>query len=139
MADHVTIADLLDITSGLGDVALAGPHPPTTLAGQISLIAKQPLQSAAGSKFLYSNDGYIVLGAIIQRVTGQSYTSYVDKHVLEPAGMTHTDLDPYTPADVPGMAHGYTLTGEVGTTLKDISSQLQIANPRAELLPPLAT
>lgn len=129
VADHVTIADLLDMTSGLGDVALSGPHPPTTLAGQIKLIAKEPLQSAAGSKFLYSNDGYIVLGAITQRITGQRYTAYIEKHVLEPAGMTHTDLDPYTPADVPGMAHGYTLAGEDGTTLKDISSQLQIANP----------
>jgi CubicO group peptidase (beta-lactamase class C family) len=129
VADRVTIADLLDMTSGLGDVALSDPHPPTTLAGQIKLIAKEPLQSAAGSKFLYSNDGYIVLGAIIQRITGHPYTTYVDKHVLQPAGITHTDLDPYTPADVSGMAHGYTLAGKSGTRLKDISGQLQIANP----------
>ncbi len=126
VADHVTIADLLDMTSGLGNVALAGAHPPTTLAGQIKLIAKEPLASRPGSRFLYSNDGYIVLGAVIARITGQSYGSYVEQHILVPAGMTHTDLNPYTPAKVPGMADGYALTGN---TLRDIGDQLQVANP----------
>ena len=127
-AEHVTIADLLDMTSGLGDVALGGANPPATLAGMIKLIEQEPLQFQPGSRFLYSNDGYIVLGAIIQAVTGQNYNSYVRQHVLGPAGMTHTGLSAYTPAQVPGMAHGYALAG-TGPALRDNSGTPQIANP----------
>jgi CubicO group peptidase (beta-lactamase class C family) len=119
--DHVTIAQLLDMTSGLGDVVLSSPSPPQTLAGMMKLVVKE--HPAPSGKFLYSNDGYIVLGAVIQAVSGQSYDSYVRSHVLAPAGMIHTSLAVYTPARVAGMAHGYTLTG------RDISSAPQIANP----------
>jgi CubicO group peptidase (beta-lactamase class C family) len=126
VADHVTIAELLDMTSGLGDVALASASPPATLAGMMKLILAEHPQFSPGSRFLYSNDGYIVLGAVIQSLTGQSYDSYVQEHVLDPAGMTHTSLSVYTPARVPGMAHGYALTG---TVLRDDSAAPQIANP----------
>ncbi|HEY6790273.1 MAG TPA: serine hydrolase domain-containing protein [Trebonia sp.] len=126
VAEHVTIAELLDMTSGFGDVALASANPPATLAGMMKLILREHLQFSPGLRFLYSNDGYIVLGAVIQSVTGQSYDSYVREHVLDPAGMTHTSLSVYTPARVPGMAHGYALDG---TTLRDDSATPQIANP----------
>ncbi|MET3288246.1 UNVERIFIED_CONTAM: CubicO group peptidase (beta-lactamase class C family) [Brevibacillus sp. OAP136] len=43
-----------------------------------------------GTEFSYSNDGYALLGAIIERVSGQSYESYVKEHLLDPAGMTNT-------------------------------------------------
>jgi CubicO group peptidase (beta-lactamase class C family) len=126
VAGHVTIAELLDMTSGLGNVALARANPPATLAAMVKLISREHPRFSPGSRFLYSNDGYIVLGAVIQSVTGQSYDSYVQEHVLDPAGMTHTGLSVYTPARVPGMAHGYTLAG---TTLRDDSTTPQIANP----------
>ncbi len=128
VADRVTIAELLDMTSGLGDVALGSANPPAALAGMIKLIEREPLQFQPGSRFSYSNDGYIVLGAIIQAVTGQSYDSYVRQHVLSPAGMAHTGLSAYIPARVPGMAHGYALTGS-NPALHDNSSTPQIANP----------
>jgi CubicO group peptidase (beta-lactamase class C family) len=126
VADHVTVADLLDMTSGLGNVALGRPSPPVTLAGQLDLIRAEHLAFSPGHTFSYSNDGYIVLGAIIQAVTRQAYGSYVREHVLDPAGMTSTDLSVYTPAQVPGMSHGYALEG---STWHDISAMPQIANP----------
>lgn len=43
-----------------------------------------------GTEFSYSNDGYALLGAIIERVSGQTYESFVKEHVLDPAGMKHT-------------------------------------------------
>jgi CubicO group peptidase (beta-lactamase class C family) len=126
VADNVTIAELLDMTSGFGDVALASANPAATLAGQMKLIFREHLQFKPGSRFLYSNDGYIVLGAVIQSVTGLSYDSYVREHVIDPAGMTSTSLSVYTPARISAMAHGYTLAG---TTLRDDSATPQIANP----------
>lgn len=127
IADHVTIADLLDMTSGLGDVVLARPNPPVTLAGMLRLIAREPLQFRPGSRFGYSNDGYIVLGAVIQAVTGQSYGTYLRQHIFDPAGMTDTEVSVYTPARVPGMAHGYASGGSRAP--RDISGTPQIANP----------
>lgn len=148
VADHVTIGELLDMTSGLGDVVLSSANPPTGIAGMLRLIEKEPLQSTPGSRFLYSNDGYIVLGAIIERVSGQSYAHYLDQHVFKPAGMTHTDVSVYTPAHVRGMAHGYMLVGDNGEPVspgapsaneagsnpqavswQDNSNRPQIANP----------
>jgi CubicO group peptidase (beta-lactamase class C family) len=146
VADHVTIAELLTMTSGLDDVVLSRPNPPRTLAGMIKLIAQEPLQFHPGSRFSYSNDGYIVLGLIIEKVTGESYDSYLHQHIFRPAGMTDTDVRVYTPALVNGMAHGYMLAGQDGqplapgappapgsgsqpTSLVDNSAMPQIANP----------
>jgi len=48
------------------------------------------LLGAPGEYFSYSNEGYAFLGAIIERVSGQQYASYVKEHILEPAGMDRT-------------------------------------------------
>jgi CubicO group peptidase (beta-lactamase class C family) len=44
-----------------------------------------------GTKFQYSNTGYMVLGKVIEVVTGQSYFDYVREHIYRPAGMTNTN------------------------------------------------
>jgi CubicO group peptidase (beta-lactamase class C family) len=126
IADHVTIGELLDMTAGLGDTVLGRANPPSTLAGMVSLIAKERPAFKPGAKFSYSNDDYILLGAAIQRLSGESYEMYLRQHILDPAGMTHTDYSTYVPQHVPGMAHGYAL---VGSKLRDISAAPQIANP----------
>jgi CubicO group peptidase (beta-lactamase class C family) len=59
-----------------------------------------------GSKFLYSNCGYYLLGAIIEKASDESYHDYVRAHVFKAAGMTDTDnydLD----TDPPNLAKGY--------------------------------
>lgn len=60
--------------------------------------------------------------------TQASYNGYIREHILQPAGMTQTGLSVYTPADVPGMAHGYALTGS-SAALRDISGTPEIASP----------
>ena len=60
------------------------------IADIIRLNGSRPPAFEPGSKFEYDNYGYIVLGAIIQKVSGQSYYDYVATHVFKPAGMTHT-------------------------------------------------
>jgi|GEM_PF-6477852 len=126
IADHVTIAELLDMTAGLGNTVLGQSSPPRTLAGMLALIAKEHPQFTPGAKFSYSNDDYILLGAVVQRLSGESYASYLRQRILDPAGMTHTGYAVYIPERVSGMAHGYALTGP---KLTDISDQQQIANP----------
>jgi CubicO group peptidase (beta-lactamase class C family) len=119
IADQVTIGDLLDMTAGLGDTVLSRANPPRTLDGMVSLIAKERPAFAPGTKFSYSNDDYILLGAVIQKLSSESYEKYLQQHILDPAGMTHTGYSTYVPQHVSGMAHGYAL---VGSKLRDISA-----------------
>jgi CubicO group peptidase (beta-lactamase class C family) len=126
IGDHVTIGDLLDMTAGLGNAVLGRANPPRTLDRMVSLIANERLQFQPGARFFYSNDDYILLGAVVQKLSGESYADYLSKHILAPAGMTHTGYSTYIPGRVSGMAHGYALTG---STLHDISGEPQIANP----------
>ncbi len=46
-----------------------------------------------GAQFSYCNEGFALLGAIIERVSGQPYEAYVQRHILDPAGMTHSTFD----------------------------------------------
>ena len=148
IAAKVTIHQLLTHTSGMGDAALVRrpdrPEPPHTLAGLLQRIVRAPLQFDPGSRFGYSNDGFVVLGAVIERITGQGYAGYVREHVFEPAGMTDTGVRAYRPGGVANMAHGYMRVGQDGRplppgpeqgstpppgSLRDNSDLLQIANP----------
>jgi CubicO group peptidase (beta-lactamase class C family) len=50
------------------------------------------LVSEPGIEFQYSNGGYIVLGAIIEKVSGENYYNYIRKHITESLGMSNTDF-----------------------------------------------
>jgi len=80
---------------------------PNTLDSLVRVIAKTPLDFSPGSRRRYSNGGYAVLAAVIEKVTGQSYAEALAERVLRPLGLTHT----YEEADgmlVPNRAYGYT-------------------------------
>jgi CubicO group peptidase (beta-lactamase class C family) len=137
VAGTVTIHQLLTQTSGMGDAALLRrpdrPQPPHTLAGLLQRIVTQPLQFQPGSRFGYSNDGFIVLGAILERLTRQRYADYVREHVFERAGMTDTDIGVYRPSDIPGMARGYMLVGQDGRPVPPAPSGQDSAAPSGTL------
>ncbi len=95
--DEVTIKHLLDGRSGLGDfddddyrTYRASLTKLRTLDDYVALFAGDSLQSTPGTTYAYSNAGYVVLGKIIERASGQSYYDYVRRHIFEPAGMTNT-------------------------------------------------
>jgi CubicO group peptidase (beta-lactamase class C family) len=76
----------------------------------VALFVDDPLAFRPGERFEYSNNGYVLLGALIERVAGGSYYDYVRGHIYKPAGMGDTDayeLD----RDVPNLAIGYTRQG----------------------------
>ena len=111
-AKKVTIRHLVDMSSGIGD--FFGDEfdatPKDRLrrnADFLPLFAAEPLAFEPGSTRQYSNGGYIVLGAIVEKVSGENYHDYVRRHVYAPAGMTSTDS---YEADVvvANLAEGYT-------------------------------
>jgi D-alanyl-D-alanine carboxypeptidase len=71
----------------------------------------RPPRFEPGSRFEYSNYGYVILGAVIDRVSGQTYHDYVCKHVYIPAGMTSAAMPEPGDEPVPDLSLGYTKRG----------------------------
>ena len=78
-----------------------------SLDDYMAFIKEIPLDFEPGTRMQYSNTGYEVLGAIIERATDDSYDDYVAKNVFEPAGMKDTAAYERD-APVPNLAVGYT-------------------------------
>lgn len=107
----VTIRELLAHTAGVPDYA-ESPRmaairrldvPPDTL---LALARATPFYFPPGDQMRYSNTGFVLLGQLIERVSGQPYAAYVESHVLRPAGLVRTRFcDPQ--AFVPRLARGY--------------------------------
>jgi D-alanyl-D-alanine carboxypeptidase len=98
VATKVTIHQLLTHTGGTGDIF--GPEfekhrmELRTLQDYIKLYGDRGLSFEPGSRWEYSNYGFILLGAVIEKVSGQNYYQYVREHVYIPAGMASTDSEP---------------------------------------------
>ena len=94
VADKITIQQLLDHRSGLGDFFgpkfMAAHASLRRNADYLPLFADAPLEFEPGTSQRYSNAGFVVLGLIIEKITGQSYYDYVRDHITKPAGMTDT-------------------------------------------------
>jgi CubicO group peptidase (beta-lactamase class C family) len=73
----------------------------------IDLVAAQPLDSEPGSEHSYSNVGYILLGLLIEHVTGTAYADYVENEILRPLGLDRTFQCPNEQRPDNGWAHGY--------------------------------
>ena len=107
----VTIHQLLTHTGGTGD--FFGPEFDAhrlelrTHSDYLKLFGTRAPEFAPGSRWKYSNYGFLLLGGIIERVSGQSYYDYVQQHVFAPAGMTSTGSEPEERA-VPDRSVGYT-------------------------------
>ena len=110
-AEKITVHHLLTHTSGLGDFfdnPEFRPHRERYRkpVDYFPLFANDPLRFEPGARFSYSNAGFIVLGAIVERHSGESYFDYVRKHIFWPAGMNNTDSYELTEV-VPNLAVGY--------------------------------
>jgi D-alanyl-D-alanine carboxypeptidase len=116
---RVTIAQLLDHTSGLGDFFADPGYDAlkprlTRLASYLPLIAGEHLAFVPGSRFGYSNSGYLLLGLVVERASGSGYYSYLAKHVFGPAGMTRSGCF-WKDRPAPDRAVGYTPDGAANT------------------------
>jgi CubicO group peptidase (beta-lactamase class C family) len=132
VAGSVTVHQLLTHTSGLGDYAqspdyragLAGWNSESALMdGIMAIIRRSPPLFTPGTGWSYSNSGYVVLGAIVAAVSGQSYYDYVREHIFAAAGMSRSDFytSPQWQTD-PRIAHPYAT--QPGGGRADVASQL---------------
>lgn len=124
LATKVAIRHLLTHTSGAGGVStldwsefkslqdfLTYRDQVRTHSDYVQRHGARAPEFEPGSKVNYSNYAFVLLGAIIERVSGQDYYDYIDQHVLAPAGMTSTGNAPEHEV-LPRRAVGYMRKGD---------------------------
>lgn len=110
-AKSVTVRQLLSHTGGAGDIFTpeyeAKRLEVRTLADYVELFGTRAPDTSDDGKNAYANYGFVLLGRIIEAVTGQDYYSYVEKNIFAPAGMRETASLPES-EQVPNRSRGYT-------------------------------
>ncbi|MEP6732884.1 MAG: serine hydrolase domain-containing protein [bacterium] len=113
----ITLAQIVDHRAGFPDfVGEAGDFEPVGREEFLARVMKRPLVNQPGTKEAYSNAGYSVLAAIIERVSGVSYDVYVHDHIFAPLGMTNTGFA-LANFGARRLAHGYHDGKDIGTIL----------------------
>ncbi len=115
VAEKVTVHQLLTHTSGLGNFfndkyRAADKGSLREIKDFLPLFVDEPLLFEPGARWSYSNSGFVLLGAIIEKASGQNYFDYVREHIYKPAGMTSSDAYEMD-RDTPNLATGYTAQG----------------------------
>lgn len=96
--EPITVHHLLSHTSGIPNFTSFPEYPKTMMmpATMDSLIARfkdKPLDFQPMEKWNYSNSGYILLGHIIEKVSGESFENFLQKNILDPLKMQNTGYD----------------------------------------------
>jgi CubicO group peptidase (beta-lactamase class C family) len=110
-ASKVTVSHLLTHTSGIGDFFSEefdkNANLIYTLSDFLPFITDKPLGFEPGAEMSYSNGGFILLGLIVEKVSGQNYFDYIRENIYKPAGMMNSDhYDLEIPIE--NLAIGYT-------------------------------
>lgn len=114
-ADEITLAMLASHRSGVGDI-FNDAYEKFDRAklrhnrDYLALLRDQPLWFAPGAQMRYSNGGYVLLGEVIAKASGEDYYDYLRQHVFIPAGMKATSA-PIEGDGTHGQARGYTTEG----------------------------
>jgi CubicO group peptidase (beta-lactamase class C family) len=120
----VTLRQMMDNTAGLRDYLelcrLGGVDTatPITAADLRQLIARQPTGNfAPGTRYLYSNSNFLLLGDAVARCCGETLTTALDRLLVAPVGMVETGLVPSSRSVIPRLATGY-VTDRSGTLVQ---------------------
>ncbi|HEY8019807.1 MAG TPA: serine hydrolase, partial [Thermoanaerobaculia bacterium] len=129
---RITLENLLTHTSGIPNYTdfpawkkiWRERHTPSEI---IDSFKDEPLDFAPGERWRYDNSGYVLLGAILEKVTGRPYTDWMAETLLRPLGMTSTVVGD-SAAVVPGRVTGYQGTPGHYVNAESLTS----ANPYAD-------
>jgi CubicO group peptidase (beta-lactamase class C family) len=123
--DGMTILHLLDHTAGFQGLSTPPParvpieSPDGSLEGFVTAAMKQPLESAPGATFNYTNSGYFVLGHLIEKLSRQSYERFIRENILTPLGLKDTGLASAANTDIRARFYNASPKGPVETALPD--------------------
>jgi CubicO group peptidase (beta-lactamase class C family) len=120
--DSITVAMLLSHSSGLQDATWPWkqgkpwePFEPTTWEQLVAMMPYQEVAFKPGSRFSYSNPGFIYLARIVEQLTGDPWEAYVQKNIFAPLGLTRSyfNTTPYHLARF--RSNNYTVTKDSST------------------------
>lgn len=120
---HLTIAQLLTHTSGLGEADAAGAREARTLADLEKLWLAAPMQYEPGSEWKYTQSGINAAARIVEVVSGKPFDVFVQERIFDPLGMKDTTFYP-SDAQRPRLVTAYTKNKDTGA--------LEVTPPRAE-------
>lgn len=117
----IKIVNLLTHTSGISNFTELPDYEstsmlPTTVPELLARFKREPPESKPGEKFKYSNSGYQVLGAVIEKASGKPYAKYLAEHIFVPIEMRETGYDSST-SILSNRASGYRQNVETGALL----------------------
>jgi len=126
--EKVTIHQLLNHTSGIRNFGSLPEYTEKeqrnffTVPDFVKKFASGDLEFEPGTKYSYSNSGYFLLGAIIEKVTGKSYEQVLKENIFDPLGMKNSGYDHHD-AIICKRAYGYekTLKGYKNASYLDMS------------------
>lgn len=84
---------------------------PQTADEIIAEYATRPLDFPPRSRYSYSNTGFLILGRVIEKVSGEPFGAFIGKRIFTPLRLTRTAYEPPSPATAANMARGYTSFG----------------------------
>jgi CubicO group peptidase (beta-lactamase class C family) len=128
--DSITVENLLTHTSGVynytndEDFMMTRSARPIPRDSLLYLFENKPLDFSPGTGWSYSNSGYILLGMIIEKVTGKSYFRVVRENIFEPLEMNHTGFD-FTNLKSTDKAIGY--NGDLSAAADIVDSSVSFA------------
>ncbi len=93
-ASRITVRQLLLHTSGIPGNAPRATGASRTLTDQVRALADVTLHNAPGSTHEYASPNYVVLGAVLEAVTGRSFAEYVQQSIFTPLGMRDSRTEP---------------------------------------------
>ncbi len=113
IAEKVNIHHLLTHTGGLGsffnrEFMLSAKESFRTVDDYLPLMLNEPLLFTPGERWSYSNSGFLLLGKLIEQISGMSYYDFIRENIYQPAGMQSTDCYEMDDDSVQNLAMGYT-------------------------------
>jgi D-alanyl-D-alanine carboxypeptidase len=132
---RITVRDLLDMRAGVYDFTSNGrllrewsanPRLNFTPSDVVAMIRRHKPQFAPGTRTKYTDSNYVLLGIILEKVTGRSAESVIARDVIRPAGLRHTSF-PTTAAMPKPYAHGYYAGDDGNGRIRDYTR----VNPKA--------
>ena len=151
--DSITIRHLLTHTSGIYNYTMnsefmeTAAGKPATEAQMLTLFKDKPLDFSPGTGWNYSNSGYMLLGYIIQKVTGMTYEEALRKYLFGPQGMHDSGFDfagLNTPlkasSDSPSVDSSVSFAaGAIYSTVDDLYKWHQLLQTQASIMEPAYT
>jgi D-alanyl-D-alanine carboxypeptidase len=121
----ITIEHLLTHTSGLMNYTdlpewWAGHRQELSVMDLVGLFKNRPRVSVPGTCWAYNNSGYVLLGAILEVITGMPYGRFVQHRIFDPLEMAHSEYEDASRI-VPGRVSGYQLAGDAFQNAEPIS------------------